>query len=219
MEYEVSFFDFDYKKIISLIKKKGKKIHSFFPFQITYFYLAGETNFKKGFVRVRDEYPGKCTITTKIFSEKYPKEYETQVTANYKDTVNILEQGGLKVGITSVKLREKWKFGKCHEIVFDLWPGLPLVMEIDCASEKDLNNGIKFLQLNKKNSFTKSKYDYLYGIPKNITQKLGSLNFKNYKKQINKHIKKNKSKFTKLNKKFYMNYLSKKNIEKYNYLF
>ena len=39
-----------------------------------------------------------------------------------------------------------------------LWPGLPLIMEIDCTSEKSLNNTIEFLKLDKKNAYTSSKY-------------------------------------------------------------
>ena len=49
MEYELSFNNFDYKKIVSKIKKKGKKLHGFYPFKVTYFLLSGEKNFKKGF--------------------------------------------------------------------------------------------------------------------------------------------------------------------------
>ena len=219
MEYEVSFFDFDYKTVCKEIKKKGKKIHGFYPFLITYFYLSGESNFKKGYVRVRDEYPGSCTITTKLRSGKYPKEYETPVMANYEQTIDILKNAGLIIGTTSIKLREKWAFGKCHEVVFDLWPGLPLVMEIDCSTEKDLDEGIKFLKLDESNSFTKGKYDFLYGISEKITLSIDFLNFKNYRKMLNKHIKKNKSKFNKLTKKYYINFLTKRNKEKYKNLF
>lgn len=219
MEYEVSFFDFDYKKIVKNIKKKGKKIHSFYPFQISYFYLSGESNFDRGFVRIRDEYPGKVTITTKILSGKYPEEYETLVNTNYDDTVKILEKAGLNKVLTSIKLREKWSFDKCHEVVFDLWPGLPLVMEIDCSTKKDLYNGIEFLNLDSKKSFTISKYEYLYGIPKTITQSFKNLDFKNYKKLLKNKIKKNILTFNKISKKYYLNFMTKKNQNKYKKIF
>ena len=219
MEYEVSFNNFDYKKVIKKIKQKGKKIHNFFPFRISYFYLCGENNFKKGFLRVRDEYPGIVTITTKILSSKYPEEYETTVNSSYENTTEIIEKSGFKMGIQSIKFREKWSFSKCHEIVFDLWPGLPLIMEVDCTSENNLKNAITHLGLDIKDSYTMSKYLYTYDIPKKITQSLKDLNFKNYKKTLAKNVKKNKPIFNKLTKKYYLDFLTKKNRDKYKKLF
>ena len=219
MEYEVSFNNFNYNSIIKKIKNKGKKIHGFYPFRISYFLLAGEKDFGKGFVRVRDEYPGKVTITTKILSSKYPEEYETTVDSSYDDTVKILEKSGLKNNLQSIKFREKWSFSKCHEIVFDLWPGLPLIMEIDCISENTLNRAINHLGLDINDSYTKSKYLYTYNIPKKITQNMKNLNFKNFKKLLSKNVKKNKSIFTKMNKKYYLSFLTKANQNKYKNLF
>ena len=193
MEYEVSFNNFNYNSIIKKIKNKGKKIHGFYPFRISYFLLAGEKDFGKGFVRVRDEYPGKVTITTKILSSKYPEEYETTVDSSYDDTVKILEKSGLKNNLQSIKFREKWSFSKCHEIVFDLWPGLPLIMEIDCTSENTLDRAINHLGLDINDSYTKSKYLYTYNIPKKITQNMKNLNFKNFKKLLSKNVKKKRN--------------------------
>ena len=219
MEFEVSVFNFDYKKIINRIKTKGKKIHGFYPFQISYFYLLGEKDFKKGFLRVRDEYPGKVTITTKILSGKYPEEYEIEVNSDYQTTVQVIEKSGLKKKLDSIKLREKWSFSKCHEIVFDLWPGLPLAMEVDCGTEKDLINALKYLKIDLNDTFTNSKYEYLYGIPLRLTQSMSDLNFKNYKKYLQKHIKKNKNKFNTLSTNYYKSFMTKAISSKYSNIF
>lgn len=215
MEYELSFNNFNYRTVIGKIKKKGKKIHGFYPFRVTYFFLAGAKSFKKGAVRVRDEYPGKVTITTKKYKGKFPEEYETRVDASYEETVKMVEKTGLKKQIETVKLREKWSFDKCHEIVFDLWPGLPLIMEIDCSSKKSLDSAIKYLGVNKLEGYTHSKYDYTLGIPFEKTSKIKVFTFKNYRQLLPKMIKKNKELFDKLDKKYYMSFLSKANQEKY----
>jgi adenylate cyclase class IV len=42
--------------------------------------------------------------------------------------------------------------GKNKEIVLDIVPGFPPFIEIECKSEKDINNVISKLKLNKKNT-------------------------------------------------------------------
>mgnify|MGYP001397811650 CR=1 FL=1 len=119
----------------------------------------------------------------------------------------------------SIKLREKWSFSKCHEIVFDLWPGLPLAMEVDCGTEKDLMNALKYLKIDLNDTFTNSKYEYLYGIPLKLTQSMSDLNFKNYKKYLQKHIKKNKNKFNTLSINYYKSFMTKAISNKYSNIF
>ena len=203
MEYELSFFNFDYKVIRNKIKKLGgKKIHSMVPYKVAYLFLATKTDFSSGFVRVRDE-NGETTITTKILNTKYPEEYETIVNTSFENTLNILEKAGLQCKIKTMKYREKWVFPGCHEAVFDLWPGLPIVLEIDCTSEKLLHKACEKLDLNINNDFTDSKYDMLFEIPKKISQSFPDLNFNNFKKLLKPYVKKNLSLFNSLNKKYY----------------
>ena len=50
-----------------------------------------------------------------------------------KNICNIEEFGKIEVE----KFREKWALkDKCHEIVFDIWPGLPEYMEVDCGTKR-----------------------------------------------------------------------------------
>jgi hypothetical protein len=46
-------------------------------------------------------------------------------------------------------LREKWTHPLAHEIVFDVIPGLPIYMEVDCTSEDNLNKMIDLLEVNQ----------------------------------------------------------------------
>lgn len=215
MEYEVSFFDFDYKSLIKNIKKLGgKKIHSMAVYNISFFKLCNKNDFKDGFVRVRDE-NGTVTLTTKIFESKntkYPKEYETTVDSKFEDVIKILESAGLENSLKSIKYREKWSFPGAHEIVFDLWPGLPIVLEIDCTSESALKKTCEKLNLDMSKSFTEYKYMYLFGIHKKITEKIPYLNFLNYNKLLKKHVKKNKELFNSLTKDYYNKFIKPSHI-------
>lgn len=210
MEYELSFVNFDYDEIIKNLKKvKANKKHDLVPFQVAYFNLAGEKDFKKGFVRIREE-NGFVTLTTKITDSKYPQEYETIVNSSYDDTKKIIINSGLSLKIDTIKFREKWEVKGCHEVVFDLWPGLPLMMEVDCNTEKGLIDLCKKLELNIKDGFTESKYTNMYGFKPEVTQKIPDLNFKNFRKKIKQYIITNKSIFNTLNSKYYKKYISKK---------
>lgn len=171
----------------------------------------------KGFVRIRNE-NGNITLTTKILNDKYPEEYETIVNSSYDDIKNILTKSGFTLKIEIIKFREKWTFPGCNELVFDLWPGLPIVLEVDCLSENLLKKSCKKIGLNVKDGLIDAnKYNYLYGFEKHFTQNIPNLNFKNFKKLFKNHILKNKNIFEKLNKKYYLSFLDsdKKKYSKY----
>jgi adenylate cyclase class IV len=149
-------------------------------------------------------------ILTKIFDAKHPKypiEYETTVDSKFKDVVKILESAGLENSLKSIKYREKWSFPGANEIVFDLWPGLPIVLEIDCASESALKKTCEKLNLDMNKSFTEYKYTHLFGINKKITEKIPYLNFLNYNKLLKKHVIKNKELFNSLTKDYYNKFI------------
>jgi len=210
MEYELSFLNFDYKEIIKNLKKiGGKKNHSMVLFKIAYFYLPGKTNFDKGFIRVRQE-NNSVTMTTKITNSKYPMEYETSVNTTYENMINIIKNAGINLKIDTIKFREKWDVKGCNEVVFDIWPGLPIIMEVDCKTEKGLLNLCYKLGLDSKLGFTQNKYTHLYGFDSKITQKIPDLTFKNFKKLLRSHIVKNKKLFNSLNSNYYKSLLNKK---------
>jgi hypothetical protein len=52
------------------------------------------------------------------------------------------------------RLRQKWIIPDrptIKEIVFDIWPGLPMHMEVEAETEKDLMNFLSKLNINKDN--------------------------------------------------------------------
>jgi hypothetical protein len=102
-------------------------------------------------------------------------------------------------------MREKWSHPLAHEITFDIVPGLPIYMEIDCTSEANLNKLVALLDLDKSNmkygSFDKTYTEY-YDIPSDtIIHKTPSLTFKDVAGQIkpNKNLPMFRE-ITKLNK-------------------
>jgi glycogen synthase len=112
--------------------------------------------------------------------------------------------------IETIKFREKWTIKGCNEVVFDLWPGLPLIMEVDCKSEERLNNLCTMLGLDYKKGFTEVKYVEIYGMNKKVTQQIKNLSFKNFRKLLKKYIVKNKEIFNSLSPTYYKQYIPKK---------
>lgn len=155
-----------------------------------------------GFVRIRKE-AEKITMTTKIFSDKkFPEEHEVSIVEPYDKGIKFLQSIGLKKVSEQETMREKWKHPLAHEITFDIVPGLPIYMEIDCTSEDKLNELITLLELDKKymryGSFDKLFTEY-YDIPnKDIIKDTPELSFKKIEKEITPE--KNKELFEKIAK-------------------
>lgn len=203
MEYELSFFDFNYEDMRKLLRQKGgKQIHKMTLYKATYFQLCGEENLKKGMMRIRDE-NGQVTLTTKKFGSKFQEEYEVKIEETFDEIEKILVKGGLEPKLETKKYREKWSFPGCNEIVFDLWPGLPIVMEIDCTSREALNKTCTKLGLETKDGVSGSKTMHLYG----IKEPEGTISFANYKKVFKPIIKKNAKLLASLTKKYYQQFV------------
>ena len=164
VEYEYQFPEYNKKNIIELIKKKGGKIvHKRSLYRTVYFY----SNDAQQFIRIRDE-NRTIVITKKILRNKegkHPLEYE--IVLSSKDTfdnaiefvTSIMPKSGM---IKTEKYREKWSVNncECHEITFDEWPGLPEYMEIDCTSQKTLDELIKYFNLSDAHYFRRGVFDY-----------------------------------------------------------
>jgi len=194
MEYELSFFNFNYKEIKQKLEQLGgKRIHKFKLFRVTYFKLVDGS---KGFVRVRDE-AGEVTLTAKRKNadSKYPEEYEIKLNASYDDTVKLLKASGLALYNIAEKYREKWEIPGCHEVIFDIWPCLPIAMEVDCHDEKSLHSLIEKLGLKLSDSFTNNKYEYLYDIPEKQMESFPIVTFANCGKTIDSHVTKHREIF------------------------
>jgi adenylate cyclase, class 2 len=186
-EYEAKFLQVDIKNITKKLKAIGaKKIHGPRRFRRVVFQLCNTKT--KGFVRVRDE-NGKITMTSKMFIDpKFPEENEIVLSSSFEEGINFLKSTGLVIKAFHETYREKWSHPLAHEITFDIVPGLPIYMEIDCTSEASLNKIINKLDLDnslKRYGAYGSTYEEYYGISANtMNNKTISLTFKNILKEI-----------------------------------
>jgi adenylate cyclase class 2 len=205
-EYEAKFLNIDVDSIKNKLRENGaKKIHDPLKFYRLIFKRCEEKGDNPGFVRVRNE-GNKITMTTKIFNDKkFPEECEVSINESFEKGCEFLRAIGIEEKSSQETIREKWSHDLAHEITFDIVPGLPIYMEIDCTSEANLNKFVSLLELDKTNmkygSFDKTYTEY-YDIPSdNIIHKTPSLTFKDVGAQIkpNKNVPMFRE-ITKLNK-------------------
>jgi len=204
-EFEAKFLNIDITSIKKKLKENGaKKVHDPLKFYRLIFKRCEEKGDNPGFVRVRNE-GKKITMTTKIFNDKkFPEEQELTINESFEKGCDFLRAIGIEEKSYQETMREKWSHPLVHEITFDIIPGLPIYMEIDCTSEANLNKFVALLGLDKSNmkygSFDKTYTEY-YDIPSVIIHKTPSLTFKD----VGAQIKPNKNlpmfrEITKLNK-------------------
>jgi len=205
-EYEAKFLNIDITNIKRKLRENGAtKVHDPLKFYRLIFKRCEERGDKPGFVRIRDE-GKKITMTTKIFNDKrFPEEREVTINESFEKGCEFLRAIGIEEKSYQETIREKWSHPLAHEITFDIVPGLPIYMEIDCTSEANLNKLVSLLELDKTNmkygSFDKTYTEY-YDIPSdNIIHKTPSLTFKDVAAQIkpNKNVPMFRE-ITKLNK-------------------
>jgi adenylate cyclase class 2 len=189
-EFEYAFFDFDKNEIISKIKELNGKHKGTYLFRVQVFIHPLET--PGTYVRVRDE-GFRTTMTYKYKDVKDSFENEEEVNIdNFDSGVKILLGLGCKKKYYYEKIREIWTL-KNTEIVFDSNPGIDDRMEIESKTKTELNKMVKFFNL--KIESRPERYLDLFGI---IIPKTLDLTFKNVKKNLVKHVKKNKTKFIEL---------------------
>ena len=171
-EFEAKYLDIDVRAVQKrLTAIGGKLVHSNKQMVRSTFERCNKH--KDGFVRVRQE-ADKVTMTSKIFSGKYPEENEVTIKESYEDGVAFLKSIGHEQKAVQETMREKWNIPSrkdVYEIVFDMVPGIPTYMEIDCKSEAALNYVENKLGLDvtkrRYGSFDKQYLEY-YGIPKDV---------------------------------------------------
>jgi predicted adenylyl cyclase CyaB len=207
MEYEYAFKKYNKKKIISKIQKLEGTFFGHFIFKVIVFIHPHDGN--KTYIRIRDE-GYKCTMTTKTKSNKSKFFIENEIIIdNFNQAEQILYSIGCKKKYYYEKIREIWKI-KDTEIIFDIGPGVPEIMEIEAKNKRKLDYIVKCLDI-KKNIINNSKYVnkykelYNFYVPPGI-----DLTFDNVKSKLSKYVKKNKKLFNKLvvdNKKLYASLL------------
>lgn len=196
-EVEAQILEVDYKTVVKRLKKLGaKRLFAWRMFKIAAFYTCGADN--KRFTRVRDEGAGVVTLTTKIMKNPFPDEYEIKTSDTFEDALEFVKSTNLVVKSFQQKLREKWiipSHPEIHEIVFDIWPSLPMYLEIECEKEKDIDASIKLLELDptkKRIANAGEIFTEYWGITKNeINDQTPSLTFSGAYNELKKYVRKN----------------------------
>jgi len=190
-EYEYRFNSYNKKEIISKLKDLGAKYYGTFKFRVMVF--TDSINSEK-YIRVRDE-GHRITMTIKNnLTDKFPIENEV-IISDFEEGINILLGLGCKKRYYYEKYREIWNI-KNSEIIFDMNPGIPELMEVESLQKKELDILCKKLDLDikKYQGFSNNTiYMNLFGI---IIPKTLDLTFKNVGKELKPS--KNKDEFKKL---------------------
>jgi len=190
-EYEYRFNNYNKKEIVTKLKELGAKYFGTYKFRVIVFI---DQNNSEKYIRVRDE-GHRITMTIKNnLTDKFPIENEIIIN-DFDEGINILLQLNCKKKYYYEKYREIWNY-KNSEIIFDMNPGIPELMEVESSSKKELDILCKKLDLNINNyqGFSNNNtYLDLFGIsiPKSL-----DLTFKNVLKELKPT--KNKDEFKKL---------------------
>lgn len=196
-EVEAQILDIDYNKVVTKLRKLGaKRIFKWRLFKVAAFFTCGVGDNR--FSRVRDEGSGTVTMTTKIMKKPFPDEFEIKTTNKFEEAVEFVKSTNLSMKSFQQKLREKWilpKHPEIHEIVFDIWPGIPMYMEIEGTTGNDIDKIIKLLELDPSKKVIAnggeifSKY---WGITTaEINDLTPTLTFKDVKREMGDRIRKN----------------------------
>ena len=199
IEFEAKFLDINRNELVEKMKSLGAKCIQ--PNTIYKRCMYGLCDIKRGYVRVRDE-GNKTTLTAKIYKDsKFPQEYEVTIKDGFDNGKAFLQALNLTEKSYHETMREKWNLslGKnpiddC-EIAFDYIPGIPLYVEIECKTKKNLNKAIRILKLDNSKkyfgSYGKCFVEY-YGMSENdINNDIRSLTFANIEKELKTFIHKN----------------------------
>lgn len=187
-EFEAKFLDVDSKQMKQkLIQIGAKLVHPMKKYVRSVYFMCNRDT--KGYFRIRDE-AGKVYLTAKKYSKSndFPEEFEISINEDFTKAMSLFDAIGLTKKAFHESYREKWEHPLAHEITFDTIPGIPTYMEIDCDSEKKLNELIKLLDLDK-NKMRFGAYDRTYneyyGIEREvINDQTPLLTFKNILTEI-----------------------------------
>jgi len=190
-EYEAKFLEIDVAKVRAKLLAMGAVRDHPMSRMIrkAYNHCNGEN--KKAYVRVRQE-PKGVTMTSKIMDSDFPQEFEVSINESFEQGVEFLDSLDLGMKAIQETYREKYTFPTrpdVHEVVFDMIPGIPTYMEIDCVTEEALNGMIKELELDESKkefgAFAKQYEDY-YGVSQDTINKgdTPSITFANIHNEI-----------------------------------
>ncbi|NRA45431.1 MAG: hypothetical protein HRU09_10800 [Oligoflexales bacterium] len=204
IEFEYQYLDFCEQSIKEILQDNGgKRLYKPTLIRAANRYFLDSDGKPTGFVRVRHELKG-LVLTHKKFSSGFSQETELHLGkgVSFEKSLEFIKDidFGHNTRIETVeKYREEWclPIEGINEIVFDKWPGLPTILEIDCKDKPTLEKLQKLLNLEQKKSYTAGCfyiYEDLYGIPSSILFQ-SSLEFESVKSELGRYASRNKDIF------------------------
>ena len=193
-EYEYSFQDFDKSKIISKLKCLKAVYKGIYLFRVQQFKLPNSLHRDRQYdsrARVRDE-GHRVTMTIKTATADFDEEREI-IIDNFENGVALLLQLGCTKHLYLEKIREIWTVQNT-EVVFDMPPGYPEIMEIESKTLKELNKMVKIFGLTVEKD-QKNLFVELFGIDMEKLEKFDNVTFTNVKKILTPLVTKNIKQF------------------------
>lgn len=155
-EYEVKFLDIDVPKIEERLKSMGAvKVGDLFYHSCVFDYPGFPLDNEYAWLRLRDEgdkvmlaYKKRLGVKSSSGDDEGIEEIETEV-SNFESTFQILLKIGMIIKFEQEKKRTRWKK---DNVVFDIdtWPRLNPYLEVESSSEEEMEKGIEWLGLDKK---------------------------------------------------------------------
>lgn len=155
-EYEVKFLDIDVPKIEEKLKSIGAtKVGDLFYHSCVFDYPGFPLDKEYAWLRLRDEggkvmlaYKKRLGVKSSSGDDEGTEEIETEV-SDFNSTFQILLKIGMIVKFEQEKKRTRWKK---DNVVFDIdtWPRLDPYLEVESSSEEEMEKGIEWLGLDKK---------------------------------------------------------------------
>jgi predicted adenylyl cyclase CyaB len=206
IEFEAKFLNINKGELVEKLKSLGAKMVKKNTLYKRCMY--GLCDIKRGYVRVRDE-GNNTKLTAKIYKDsQFPEEYEVTIKDDFENGKAFLGALNLTEKSYHETMREIWALplgkydtNKC-EVAFDSIPGIPLYVEIECKTKKELNKAIRMLNLDSKTNSNKYKkffgsygkcfVEYYDMTENDINNLIPKLTFENIQNELKPYIKKNK---------------------------
>ncbi len=212
-EIEKRFFKFDKREVVNKLNQMNAKHKGEHVFKVWKFNIPDSMHSDIHTLRVRDEGHKKTfTIKKRGKGDKYDTEFEVKI-QDPQEMLKMLELMNFKLDHYYEKVRDIYKVGT-SEVIFDIYPGMPLSMEIESKNVSILKKLMKKLGVKDDEEDKKvddafyQKYKIGGKFDSRIQKIQGGYTFKNVYNQSSHLSKENKKEFKSYVKKQLRDYVS-----------
>lgn len=212
-EIEKRFFKFDKREVVEKLKALNAKHKGEHVFKVWKFDIPSHMASDIHTLRVRDEgHKRTFTIKKRGKHDKYDTEFEVKI-QDPQEMLKMLELMNFKLDHYYEKVRDIYKVGT-SEVIFDIYPGMPLSMEIESKNVSILKKLMKKLGVKDDEEDKKvddafyQKYKIGGNFDSRIQKIQGGYTFKNVFNQSSHLSKENKKEYKSYVKKQLRDYVS-----------